>query len=137
MARGDIVLNDPVSFEGDGVEEPKRGHRDDDRTGREPSLPRQVEQIRPDLSWPEKVGRFTKVAGEMDDLRDIHSLRVWCHVADLHVLDHATAKRAHGQLPCETISATWRRRYRPAVGLSGQGEVADCCHERAIEIGKP
>src|SRR5580698_6657220 len=131
MARGDIVLNDPVSFEGDGVEEPKRGHRDDDRTGREPSLPRQVEQIRPDLSWPEKVGRFTKVAGEMDDLRDIHSLRVRCQIPDLHVLDHATAKRAHGQLLCETNRATWRRSDRLAIELSDQREVAGSRHKRA------
>jgi hypothetical protein len=50
------------------------------------------------------------MAGEMDDLRDIHTLRIWSQVPNLHVFDHATAKRAHGQLPCETNSATWRRR---------------------------
>jgi putative transposase len=36
-------------FEGDGVEEPKRGDHADDRTGRETSFPRQVEQVPPDL----------------------------------------------------------------------------------------
>jgi hypothetical protein len=64
MAGGDVVLDDPGPFEGDGVEEPKRGDRDDDRTRREAALPRQVEQIGPYLGWPKKVGRFTKVTGE-------------------------------------------------------------------------
>src|SRR6202040_1832150 len=35
-----------------------------------------------------------------------NSLGVRCQVADLHVFDHATAKRAHLQLRCETNSAT-------------------------------
>ena len=91
--------------------------------------PCQVEQIRPDLGWPEAVGGFAKVTGEPEDLRDVHALRVRRQVADLHVLDHATAKRAHGQLPCETNSATWRRRDRLAIKLSDQGEVAGDHHK--------
>jgi uncharacterized membrane protein YfcA len=39
--------------------------------------------INPDLRWPEKVGRFAKLAGEPDDLCDIHTLGVRCQVADL------------------------------------------------------
>jgi hypothetical protein len=62
---------------------------------------RQVDQIRPDLSRPEKIGRFTKMTGEVENLRDIHTLRVRSQVANLHVFDHTTAKRAHGQLLCE------------------------------------
>jgi hypothetical protein len=50
---------------------------------------------------PEKIGRFAKMAGEVDNLRDIHTLRVRSQVANLHVFDHTTAKRAHGQLLCE------------------------------------
>src|ERR1700732_5386231 len=69
--------------------------RDDDGTGCEVSFLGQVEQIDPDLRWPENVGRFAKMGGEPDDLCDIHTLGVRCQVADLHVLDHATAKRAH------------------------------------------
>jgi hypothetical protein len=45
-------------------------------TGREASLPGQIDQVRSDLSWPEEVRRFPKTAGEPDDLRDIHTLRV-------------------------------------------------------------
>ena len=50
-----VVLDNPGPFEGDGVEEPKRGDRDNDRTGRETSFPRQVMKICPDLRWPEKI----------------------------------------------------------------------------------
>jgi hypothetical protein len=35
------------------------------------------------------------MAGEPDHLCDIYTLGVRCQVADLHVFDHATAKRAH------------------------------------------
>jgi hypothetical protein len=69
-----------------------------------------VDQIRPDFIRPKEFGRFAKVAGETDDLRDIHALRVRCQIADLHIVDHSAAKRAHGQLLCEMDSATWRRR---------------------------
>lgn len=99
--RGDVVLDDPGPFERDGEKEPKRGDRDNDRAGRKAPFLRQVDQIRPDLSRSEKFRRFAKVAGEPDDLRDIHALRVRGQVADLHIVDHATAKRAHGQLLCE------------------------------------
>jgi hypothetical protein len=70
------------------VEEPERGDRDDDRTGRETPFPRQVKQIRPDLRWPKTVRRFAKVTGEPKDIRDVHTLRVRCQVADLHVGEH-------------------------------------------------
>ena len=33
-AGGDVVLDGPRPFKGDGVEKPKRGYRDRDRTGR-------------------------------------------------------------------------------------------------------
>jgi hypothetical protein len=70
VARRDVVLDDPGSFEGDRVEKPKRGERDDDRTGREPSLPGQMDQIGPDLGPSEKLQRLAKMAGEANDLRD-------------------------------------------------------------------
>ena len=60
-------------------------------TGREASFLGQVEQITADLRWPEKVGRFAKMAGEPIDLCDIYTLGVRCQVADLHVLDHAAS----------------------------------------------
>jgi len=97
-ARGDLVLDHPGPFEGNGVEESKRGDRDNDRTGRETSLPRQMDQPGADLRRPEKIWRFTKMAGEVDDLRDIHTLRVRGQVPNLHVVDHATAQSGHVRL---------------------------------------
>jgi hypothetical protein len=51
-----------------------------------------------------------KVASEPANLLCIHALCVQGQVADLHVLDHAAAKRGHRRLLCEMNSATWRRR---------------------------
>ena len=61
---------------------------------------------------------------EPEDIRDIHSLRVRCQVADLHVLDHATAKRAHGQLLCEMGSATWRRRIVSPIHAPNENQTS-------------
>lgn len=55
-AGGDVVLDNPGPFEGDGEEETKRGDRDDDRAGRKAPLLRQMDQIGPDLSRPQEFG---------------------------------------------------------------------------------
>jgi transposase len=120
-AGGDVVFDDPRPFEGDGEEKPERGDGNDDRTGREASLLRQMNQIRPDFGRPEKVRRLAKMAGEPNDLCDVHALRVRCQVADLHIIDHPTAKRAHGQLLCEMDSATWRRRIVSRLSCQTRG----------------
>ena len=73
------------------------------------SLLRQVEQIAPDLGWPKMFRRSAEIPGKPDDVLDIRTLRMPRQVADLHILDQPTAKRAHGQLLCEMDSATWRR----------------------------
>src|SRR5271157_915021 len=52
--------------------------------------------------------RSAKIPGEPDDVFDIRTLRMPRKVADLHILDQPTTKRAHGQLLCEMDSATWR-----------------------------
>jgi hypothetical protein len=83
------------------VEEPEGGDRDNDRGGCETSLLRQVEQIGPDLARPEMLRRSAKIPGEPDDVLDIRPLRMPRKVADLHILDQPTTKRAHGQLLCE------------------------------------
>ena len=113
LARRDVVLDSPETLQCDGVEEPQGGDCDDDRTGCETPVVGQVEQVGANLGWPEMFRRFAKVAGEPANLLDIHALRVQSQVADLHVLDHATTKRAHRQLLCETNSATWRRGIVP------------------------
>ena len=49
----DLVPDDPGPFEGNGVEEPERGDRHDDRTGRETFLLGEINQIGADLSRAE------------------------------------------------------------------------------------
>src|SRR5690349_24517024 len=49
------------------------------------------------------------MAGEQRDLLDVSSLGQRCEIANLHVVNHATAKCGHRQLLCEMVSATWRR----------------------------
>ena len=99
-------------------------------------LLRQVDQIRPDLGWPETFWRFAKVAGEPDDLLDIHALCVRCQVADLHILDHATAKRAHRQLLCEMNSATWRRRIVSRLSCQTRERRRAVAANKDPEIGE-
>jgi hypothetical protein len=62
--------------------------------------------------------------GEPDDLLNLHALRVQVQVADLHVLDHAVAKRAHRLLLCEMNSAKWRRCIVPRESRQAVGFVA-------------
>ena len=50
---GDVLLDNPGSPEGHGVEEPERGDRDDDRTGSETFLLGEIDQIGADLSRTE------------------------------------------------------------------------------------
>ena len=107
-AGGDSLLDNPWPLQSDDVEEAEGGDRDNDRTGRQASFLYQMDQIRSNLSGTEKIRRFTKMAGKVNDLRDINTLRIRRQVANLHVFDHSTAKRAHGQLLCEVNSATWR-----------------------------
>jgi hypothetical protein len=51
-----------------------------------------------------------KMTSESVDLFDVADLSPRGQVPDLHILDHASAKRGHDQLLCEVNSATWRRR---------------------------
>src|SRR5664279_843263 len=64
---GGNILDSPWPLEGDGVEKPEGGNRDNNRAAREASLLRQVDQIRADLGWSEMFGRFAKMRGEPED----------------------------------------------------------------------
>jgi hypothetical protein len=136
-AGGDVVRDDPWPFEGDGVEEPERGDRDNDRTGRETSFPRQMDQIGSDLSGAEKIRRFAKMAGEVNDLRNIHTLRVRSQIANLHVFDHATATRAHGQLLREMSSATWRQYIVSRLSCQTRRTRRAVATDEPCQMGKP
>jgi len=91
-----------------------------------------VEQIDPDLGWPRRSG-ICEVTGQPKDIRDVHTLRVRCQIADLHVLNHATAKQAHGQLLARR-TAPHGAGYRLAVELSDQGEVRSVATNETSEI---
>jgi hypothetical protein len=80
-----------------------------------------------------------------NDLCDVHALRVRGQVADLHIIDHSTAKRAHGQFLCEMDSATWRqcivsrlscqtggRRRRPAGRQLQSNSWLQSCQKRLV-----
>ena len=95
-------LRHPWPFEGNGVEKPERGDRDDDRAGCEVSLLRQVDQIGPDLGRPEMFRRFAKMAGEPNDLLDIHTLRVRCR---LRICISSIIRRRSGLM--DNSSARW------------------------------
>ena len=56
FASRDDVLDHPGTLECDGVEEPQGRHRDDDGTGGKVLVIDEVQQIHPDLGWPEKLG---------------------------------------------------------------------------------
>src|ERR1700730_4814172 len=98
---GDARFQVPASLEGNIVEEAKGGSGDDDRTGRQPSLVRQVQLIVTYLFRTQQFRRFTKVAGEQGDMQNIRSLGVRRQVPHLHVLDHALPKEGHRKLLCE------------------------------------
>ena len=121
---------------GDGVEEPQRRHGDRDRTGRQSLLLGQVNLPSPDLGRPETFGRLAKMASEPVDLFDVADLGPRGEVTDLHILDHAAAKRGHGQLLCEMNSATWRHRIVSRLSCQareGRTVAANGSHN----IGKP
>src|SRR5580698_414963 len=106
----DVVADVPWPAECDGVKEPQRGNRDRDRTGRQVPVLCQIQLPRPYLGRTEPFGRSAEMTGEPLDLFDVGLLGIQRQIADLHVLNHATAKWGHGQLLCEINSATWRRR---------------------------
>jgi hypothetical protein len=64
-AGGDIVLDVPCPPQSDGIEEPKRRHRDRDRTGRQALVSGQVNLPSPDLGRPEKFRRSAKMTSEL------------------------------------------------------------------------
>jgi hypothetical protein len=63
------------------------------------------------------------MTGEPLDLFDVGILGIQREIADLHVLNHATAKWGHDQLLCEMNSATWRRRIVSRVRCQTKGTL--------------
>jgi hypothetical protein len=69
--------------------------------------------------------RFAKITGEPDELFDIHTLRMRCQVADLHVLDHATAEVGSSTTLLRDEQRHMAPSHRLAVELSDQSAVAE------------
>jgi hypothetical protein len=77
--------------------------------------------IGPDLLPTQAFRRLTEMTGEPRDLMQISGLGQRREVANLHILDHATAKRGHRQLLCEMNSATWRSRIVSQTACQARG----------------
>ena len=90
---GGTVFDDPRPFQGDGEEKPECGDGNNDLGGREASLLRQINQIRPDVGWPERSGDW-RIGSEPTTWR---RTRAACSVSGCGsaYIDHSTAKRAH------------------------------------------
>ena len=59
-----------------------------------------VEEVGADVLGSEEFGGLAEMPGEAYDAVDIDDDGARGEVAQLHVLDHATTKRSHGELPC-------------------------------------
>jgi hypothetical protein len=104
----DDLFNAPVALERDLIEEADGGDRHQDRAGGQLPVLDQMDLIGSDVSRPQQLGGLAEMAGELGDLLDVGALGVQREVADLHVLDHAMAKRRHGRLLCGTGRARGR-----------------------------
>src|SRR5712664_1951922 len=93
--------------------------------GRQTLVLGQMEPPAPDLSRPEKLRRFAKMAGEPGDLFDIGRLGSLGEIADPHVLDHAKAKWGHEQIPLRDERRHMAPAHRLAAELSDQSKEAD------------
>ncbi len=131
------LLDVPLPPQRDLEEKAQRGDRDQDRAGRQLPLLGEMDLVAPDVGRTQQLGRFAEVASEQRDLLDVGTLGVRCEVADPHVLDHALAKRRHGQLLCGMERA--KRRTPSSRSQSHQtkrtdvdGKIAEITLDRRI-----
>ena len=94
----DDLFDAPVALERDLVEEADGGDRDEDRTGRELPVLDEMDLVGADFVGPSSSGDLPKWRANREICSDVRALGIRREVADLHILDHATAKRGHGQL---------------------------------------
>ncbi len=94
------IVDAPLPLERDLVEEADRGDGNEHGTGRKLPVLAQMDLVGPDIVGAQQLGRLAEMTGELGDLLQIRALGERREVADLHILDHATAKRGHGLLLC-------------------------------------
>jgi hypothetical protein len=92
----------------------------------------QVQLPRAYLGRTEPFGRSAEVTGEPLDLLNVGLLGIQREIADLHVLNHATAKRGHDQLLCEMNSATWRCRIVSRVRSQTRGTLSGVAASKGL-----
>jgi hypothetical protein len=76
-------------------------HREENRRDGQLPLIGQVDLIGANLRRPQAFRRLLEVTCEPRDLLLVRRLGVRGEIPHLHVLEHASAKRGHGSLPCE------------------------------------
>ena len=99
LGGGDGLLDVPVLFQGDAIEEAQGGSRAGDRAWGELPPGREEHLVGPDLLRAQLLGRAAEMAGEPGHLADVGRLGVRRQVPDLHIIRHAAAKGCHGESP--------------------------------------
>jgi hypothetical protein len=94
------ALQNPLSFEGDLVEELECGDGLVVDAPGDVLLLDQVEEVGADVVGPEGFGRPAEVAGEGGDPHGIGGDGPGGEVPELHVVDHPASQRCHDVLPC-------------------------------------
>ena len=95
----DDVFEVPPAAEGDLVEEPQSGYSDGDGAGGQLFFLGEMELVSPNLLFSQNIGWLAEIASELRDLRQIDGLGPGGEITNLHVFQHATAKRCHGKAP--------------------------------------
>src|SRR5215472_18102896 len=99
LGSGNHLVQRPIPFESDLVQETEGRHRHNDGVGGQFLFVRQIDLVGADLLGSQQFRRLVEVSREERDLLDVHLLGAHCKVPDLHVLDHAFAERSHTRAP--------------------------------------
>ena len=114
---------DPIAFQRHRVQKAQGGNNDVE-VGTGDLLRDERPEVLADLLRPEIGRRAVEMPRKPGDGIERVPLRIGRQVADLHVLDHAMAKRAHGRAP-----GWWKRRDRRppscrTINVAGSGSGA-------------
>jgi hypothetical protein len=102
LGRRDHLLERPLSFERNFIEEAEGGDGRTNRNARELPFVREIDLITADLFRSQFLGGLVEVARKQRNLLQIATLRERCKIPDPHVVDHALPKWCHEKLLCET-----------------------------------